>query len=68
MSRTDCQHTVATKNHRIQSFQRAMLKPHQPKLKVTAEEAEEFLVEYDPVLPDDPHCVLSHNYEVCVSF
>ncbi|KIK01760.1 hypothetical protein K443DRAFT_550803 [Laccaria amethystina LaAM-08-1] len=55
---------VATRNHRIQSFQRAMLNPRRPKRKVTAEEAEEFLVEYDPVLPDDPHRVLSHDYEV----
>ncbi|KIJ89884.1 hypothetical protein K443DRAFT_15495 [Laccaria amethystina LaAM-08-1] len=55
---------VAIENHRIQSFQRAMLKPRRPKRKVTAEEAEEFLIEYDPVLPDDPHRVFSRNYEV----
>jgi hypothetical protein len=41
-----------------------MLKPRRPKRKVTAEEAEEFLIEYDPVLPDDPHRVFSRNYEV----
>ncbi|KIJ99255.1 hypothetical protein K443DRAFT_8516 [Laccaria amethystina LaAM-08-1] len=55
---------AATKNHRIQSYQRAVLKPRRPKRKVTAKEAEEFLIEYNPVLPDDPHRVLSHNYEV----
>jgi hypothetical protein len=41
-----------------------MLKPRLPKRKGTVEEAEDFLIEYDPVLPDDPHHILSHNYEV----
>jgi len=58
---------VATKNHRIQSFPRRLLDPRRPHRKPTAEELEEFLVEYDPVLPNDPRRVLSHNYDVSPS-
>jgi hypothetical protein len=31
---------------------------------VTSEEQEEFLIPYDPVLPDDPRRVVSHGYVV----
>lgn len=55
---------VATSNNRIQSFQRRFLDVRRPKRKVTNEEAEEFLIQYDPVLPNDPRRVLSHNYQV----
>jgi len=57
---------VATNNHQVQSVQRRLLNPRRPKRKVTAEELEEFLVPYEPVLAYDPRRVLSHNYEVCL--
>ncbi|KAF5329635.1 hypothetical protein D9619_009267 [Psilocybe cf. subviscida] len=55
---------VATANHRIQSFPRRVLDPRRPNRKVTAEEAEEFMSTYEPLLPNDPRRVLSHNYDV----
>ena len=32
--------------------------------KPTAEEQEEWLMQYDPLIPDDPKHVLSHKYQV----
>ena len=58
---------VATQNRRIHSFSRRLLDPRRPHRKPTTEEAEEFLIEYDPVLPNDPRRVLSHNYDVSLS-
>jgi hypothetical protein len=59
---------VANENGQIQSFPRLLLNPRRTKDKPTAEEQEEWLVQYDPVLPDDTHRVLSHNYHVrCLS-
>ncbi|KAF4611826.1 hypothetical protein D9613_004025 [Agrocybe pediades] len=55
---------VATNNHRVQSFARRMLDPRRPNRKTTADEQEEFLIQYDPLLPNDPRRVLSHNYDV----
>ncbi|THH17682.1 hypothetical protein EW146_g3182 [Bondarzewia mesenterica] len=55
---------VANVKHQIQSFPRRMLDPRRPKQKPTSEEQEEFLFQYDPVIPDDSRRVLSHNYEV----
>ncbi|KAI0743061.1 hypothetical protein C8Q80DRAFT_1192304 [Daedaleopsis nitida] len=55
---------VANENNQIQSFPRRALDPRRPKHKPTAQEMEEWLVQYDPVLPDDPKRVLSHNYQV----
>jgi len=55
---------VATANHRIQSFPRRALDPRRPNRKVTSEEQEEMLFQYDPLLPNDPRRVLSHNYDV----
>ncbi|RPD68393.1 DUF1620-domain-containing protein [Lentinus tigrinus ALCF2SS1-7] len=55
---------VANENNQIQSFPRRFLDPRRPRQKPTAEEAEEWLIQYDPVLPDDPKRVLSHNYQV----
>ncbi|KAG5636275.1 hypothetical protein H0H81_008561 [Sphagnurus paluster] len=55
---------VATRNHQIQSIPRRLLNPRRPNRKVTAEEQEEFLVPYEPVLTYEPKRVLSHNYEV----
>ncbi|KIK60873.1 hypothetical protein GYMLUDRAFT_96989 [Collybiopsis luxurians FD-317 M1] len=56
---------VANVNGKIQSFSRRLLNPRRPVgRKPSSEEQEEFLVQYDPVLPDDPRKVLSHNYDV----
>jgi ER membrane protein complex subunit 1 len=41
-----------------------MLDPRRPKRKVTNEEAEEGLVPYDALMPDDTRRVISHNYHV----
>lgn len=41
-----------------------MFDPRRPKRKVTAEEQEEWLVQYDPLIPDDSRRVISHNYQV----
>ena len=58
---------VATQNRRIQSFPRRLLDPRRPHRRPTSEELEEQLIEYDPVLPNDPRRVLSHNYDVSPS-
>lgn len=55
---------VANENGQIQSFPRLLLNPRRTKDKPTSEEQEEWLIQYDPVLPDDTHRVLSHNYHV----
>ncbi|KAG6865380.1 hypothetical protein C0991_003083 [Blastosporella zonata] len=55
---------VASRSHQIASIQRNLLNPRRPHRKVTAEEQEEFLVPYEPILLSDPRRVLSHNYEV----
>jgi len=55
---------VANKNGQIQSFPRIILNPRRPKGKPTTEQQEEMLIPYDPLVPDDPRHVLSHEYEV----
>lgn len=55
---------VAGENGIIQSFPRRFIDPRRPKRKPTNEEQEEWLVQYDPVTPDDPKRVLSHTYHV----
>ena len=55
---------MATVNHRIQSFPRRIFDPRRPNRKVTSEEQEEQLFPYDPLLPNAPRRVLSHNYDV----
>lgn len=57
-------YSVANENGQIQSFPRLLLNPRRTKDRPTAEEQEEWLVQYDPVLPDDTFRVLSHNYQV----
>ena len=59
--------SVANRNHQIQCYSHRFLDPRRPDRKVTTEEQEEFLMQYDPVLPNDPRRVLSHNYEVICS-
>ncbi|KAF9040068.1 hypothetical protein BJ165DRAFT_1407202 [Panaeolus papilionaceus] len=56
---------VATNNHRIQSFPRSFLDPRRPHRKPTSQEMEEGLMQYDPLVIDDPRRVLSHRYDVC---
>ena len=59
---------MANENGQIQSVPRLLLNPRRTKDKPTAEEQEEWLVQYDPVMPVDTHRVLSHNYYVrCLS-
>jgi ER membrane protein complex subunit 1 len=55
---------VANANGQIQSFPRLLLNPRRTKAKPTSEDQEEWLLQYDPVLPDDAHRVLSHSYHV----
>ncbi len=55
---------MAHEHGQIQSVPRRFLDPRRPKQKPTTEEMEEWLVQYDPVIPDDPKRVLSHNYQV----
>ena len=57
-------HAVANENNQIQSFPRRFFDPRRPKRKPTSQEMEEWLVQYDPVIPDDPKRVLSHHYQV----
>ena len=54
---------VATNDHKIHAISRRLLDPRRPKRKPTSEEQEEMLIEYDPVIPDDPKQVISHKYE-----
>ncbi|OBZ74558.1 ER membrane protein complex subunit 1 [Grifola frondosa] len=55
---------VANENYQIQSFPRRFLDPRRPKQKPTNQEMEEWLIQYDPVIPDDPKRILSHSYQV----
>ncbi|KAH9929331.1 uncharacterized protein B0H18DRAFT_996604 [Fomitopsis serialis] len=55
---------VANENHQIQSFPRRILDPRRPMRKPTSEEMEEWLIQYDSVVYDDPKRVLSHSYQV----
>ena len=59
---------MASENGQIHSFPRLLLNPRRTKDKPTAEEQEEWIVQYDPVLPDDTRRVLSHDYQVCYMF
>ena len=61
---TDIVILVAGDNGMIQSFPRRFFDPRRPKRKPTNEEMEEWLVQYDPLTPDDPKRVISHTYEV----
>ncbi|KAJ3711601.1 DUF1620-domain-containing protein [Lentinula raphanica] len=56
---------VANVNGKIQSISRRLLNPRRPiGRKPSSEEQEEQLIQYDPLLPDDPRKVISHNYDV----
>ncbi|KAF8325526.1 hypothetical protein F5887DRAFT_1065329 [Amanita rubescens] len=45
---------VATDDHKIHAISRRLLDPRRPKRKPTSEEQEEMLIQYDPVIPDEP--------------
>ncbi|CCA66499.1 hypothetical protein PIIN_00183 [Serendipita indica DSM 11827] len=45
----------------VQTFSRRFLDPRRPKSKPTAAEAEEGLIQFDVLLPDDSRRVVSHN-------
>ncbi|KAI5117724.1 hypothetical protein M0805_006209 [Coniferiporia weirii] len=55
---------VANKRNQIQSFPRRIFDPRRPKRKVTAQEQEEWLIQYDPLIPDDARRVISHDYRI----
>ncbi|GJE85471.1 PQQ and DUF1620 domain-containing protein [Phanerochaete sordida] len=55
---------VAGENGIVQALPRRFFDPRRPKRKPTTEEQEEWLVQYDALIPDDPKRVLSHNYHV----
>ncbi|KDQ54694.1 hypothetical protein JAAARDRAFT_182191 [Jaapia argillacea MUCL 33604] len=55
---------IANENNQIQMIPRRLLDPRRPKQKPTAAEMEEMLIPYDPLIPDEPKRVLSHNYQV----
>ena len=55
---------VGRADGKIHSLQRRLLDPRRPSHKPTAQDAEELLIQYEPVLPDDPKRILSHKYEV----
>ncbi|KZT37697.1 DUF1620-domain-containing protein [Sistotremastrum suecicum HHB10207 ss-3] len=55
---------VASANHQVQLFPKPALNPRRPKGKPTAAEQEEWLTQYEPLLPDDSRRVISHKYQV----
>ncbi|KAI0920704.1 hypothetical protein AcV5_010378 [Taiwanofungus camphoratus] len=55
---------VANENHQVRAIPRRFLDPRRPKNKPTNQEMEEWLIQYDPLIPDDPKRVLSHTYDV----
>ena len=55
---------VANTKGQVQAIPRRLLDPRRPKQKPTAAETEERLIMYEPVLPEDPKLVVSHNYYV----
>lgn len=50
----------------MQTFPRRLLDPRRPKSKPTAQQQEEMLIQYDPLLPDDPRRVVSHGNQLIV--
>jgi len=55
---------VATRSNKIQSYPHRLLDPRRPRHKPTNSELEEGLMQYHPILPDNPKLVLSHSYDV----
>ncbi|KAI6105190.1 hypothetical protein EV401DRAFT_2013314 [Pisolithus croceorrhizus] len=55
---------VASHRHAVHSVPRRLLDLRRPLSKVSPSEADERLVTYEVVLPDDARLAISHNYEV----
>lgn len=55
---------MATKANKIHEISRRLLDPQRPHRRVSPEEAEVFLMQYDPVLPLPPRKTLSHSWSV----
>ncbi|KAH7107261.1 hypothetical protein BKA62DRAFT_682862 [Auriculariales sp. MPI-PUGE-AT-0066] len=55
---------VATAKNQIVSVSRRLLDPRRKLGKPSAADQEEGLVPYEPLLPEDPRMVISHNYQV----
>jgi len=56
---------VATTNGQIQTFSRRFLDPRRPSAKPSSKEMEEeWLIQYDPIIPDDPRRIISHKYSL----
>ncbi|KAI6156215.1 hypothetical protein EDD17DRAFT_1626931 [Pisolithus thermaeus] len=54
---------VASHRHAVHSVPRRLLDLRRPLSKVSPSEADERLVTYEVVLPDDARLAISHNYE-----
>ena len=54
--------SVINGKNQVQTYPRRFLDPRRPKGKLTTQEKEEGLVQYDALLPDDPRRVISHGY------
>jgi ER membrane protein complex subunit 1 len=53
---------VVNGKNQVQTFARRFLDPRRPKDKLTVQEKEEGLVQYDALLPDDSRRIVSHGY------
>lgn len=53
---------VINSKNQVQTYPRRFLDPRRPIGKITAQEKEEGLIQYDILLPDDPRRVVSHGY------
>ncbi|KAJ9478867.1 ER membrane protein complex subunit 1 [Pseudozyma hubeiensis] len=53
---------LATDRDAVVSLPRKLLDPRRPTAKPTKAEAEEFLVPYSPLIPEDPKWILNHIY------
>lgn len=55
---------VANDRGQVVALPRRIFDPRRPKRKPTTEEMEEYLIQYDPLIPNDPRRVISHKYRV----
>ncbi|OZJ01843.1 hypothetical protein BZG36_04944, partial [Bifiguratus adelaidae] len=54
----------ATMDHHLIGINKKLLDPRRPKGKITAEDKEEMLIPYNPVLPDDKRLSLAYDLDV----
>lgn len=58
---------VATDRGQLQSLPRRLFDPRRPNRKPTSQEQQdEWLIQYEPVIPNDPRRTISHNYNVSI--